>query len=37
MAVAKSEKEEGMNCTIQLFARQYIDANLYVQLLAANE
>jgi hypothetical protein len=35
--VANSENETRLNYTIQPFARQYIDVNLHVQLLAANE
>jgi hypothetical protein len=37
LPATNSEKEASSNYTIQPFSRQYIDANLYVQLLAANK
>jgi hypothetical protein len=37
LAVANSEKKARLNYTIQPFAIQYSDVNLYVKLLAANK
>jgi len=37
LEAANSENETRLNYTIQPYARQYIDATLYVKLFATNE